>query len=463
MRKEYDSLGEVLVPDSALYGAQTQRSINNFCIGQELMPFSLIKAYALIKEASAASNASLGLLSQEFAQVIIKSCHQIQSGNLQSSFPLKIWQTGSGTQTNMNLNEVIANLSNQMLSGQLGIYKPVHPNDHVNLGQSSNDTFPTAMHMAAVEQITMFLIPALEQMQQCLLEKSKQFALMIKMGRTHMQDATPVTLGQEFAAYAYQIQEVKKYLTLSMQSLYELALGGTAVGTGINTHPDFSNKAIAYIADKTNQPFRGADNKFAALSCHEPCLWVSGALNTLAVALTKIANDIRLMSSGPRGGLCEITMAENEPGSSIMPGKVNPTQCEAITMIATQVMGNNTAITVACSQGHFELNVYKPVIIRNLLHSIDILASGITSFTNHCLQTIEANEERLNELKNRSLMLVTALTPKIGYEKAAQIAKIAHKKNKTLKEVCLEMTSISSEEFDELVDPKKMLFPHRIK
>lgn len=463
MRKEYDSLGEVLVPSDALYGAQTQRSINNFCIGQELMPFSLIKAYALIKEASAVSNTSLGLLPKEFAEVIIKACSEIQSGNLTNSFPLKIWQTGSGTQTNMNLNEVIANYANKMLDGQLGVYKPIHPNDHVNLGQSSNDTFPTAMHMAAIDQITSLLLPALDDLIKCLLDKSKQFESIIKMGRTHLQDATPVTLGQEFSAYAYQIQEAKKYLILSMQSLYDLALGGSAVGTGINTHPDFSSKAIAYISNKTNQPFKESTNKFAALSSHEPCLWVSSALNTLACALTKIANDIRLMSSGPRGGLYEISMAENEPGSSIMPGKVNPTQCEAITMIATQVMGNNCTISIACSQGHFELNVYKPVIIRNLLHSIDILSSGIVSFNNNCLVSISANEDRLNELKDRSLMLVTALTPKIGYEKAAQIAKIAHKSNKTLKEVCLEMTTITKEEFDELVDPKKMLSPHRTK
>jgi fumarate hydratase class II len=462
-RIEHDSMGQVIVPKEALYGAQTQRSINNFNIGQELMPKSLIYAYALIKQVAAQVNSELGLLKKDLAEIIIKVCQEIIDGKLDKEFPLKIWQTGSGTQTNMNINEVIANRSNQILGCDLGIYSPIHPNDHVNLGQSTNDSFPTAMHIAAALEINHRLLPSMNNLIKTLDEKTNKFAFIIKMGRTHMQDATPITLGQEFSAYAYQTKEAKKYILNALPSIYELALGGTAVGTGINTHPDFAQKTALLIAQKTGLPFITSPNKFAALASNDPCANLSGALNNLSISLMKIANDIRLLSSGPRGGLYEISMAENEPGSSIMPGKVNPTQCEAITMIAAQVMGNNTAITIACSQGHLELNVFKPVIIKNLLHSIDILSDGIQSFNEHCLISIAPNIARLKELESRSLMLITALTPHIGYEQAAKIAKLAHQQNKTLKEICLELNIINEELFDEAVRPETMLSPQRIK
>jgi len=462
-RIEHDSMGQVLVPTNALYGAQTQRSLNNFNIGQELMPKSLIKAYALIKQVAAQVNSELGLLKKDFAEIIIKTCQEVIDAKLDKEFPLKIWQTGSGTQTNMNLNEVIANRCNQILGFELGSNSPIHPNDHVNLGQSTNDSFPTAMHIAAALELNHRLLPSINNLIKTLDEKTNKFSSIIKMGRTHMQDATPITLGQEFSAYAYQIKEAKKYILNALPSIYELALGGTAVGTGINTHPDFAQKTALLIAQKTGLAFITSPNKFAALASNDPCANLSAALNNLSISLMKIANDIRLLSSGPRGGLYEISMAENEPGSSIMPGKVNPTQCEAITMIAAQVMGNNTAITIACSQGHLELNVFKPVIIRNLLHSIDILSDGIQSFNEHCLISIAANIARLKELETRSLMLVTALTPHIGYEQAAKIAKLAHQQNKTLKEVCLELNVISEELFDEAVKPETMLSPNRIK
>ena len=462
-RTEHDSMGKVLVPTNALYGAQTQRSINNFNIGQELMPKSLIKAYALIKQVAAQVNSDLGLLKKDFAEIIIKTCQEIMDAKLDKEFPLKIWQTGSGTQTNMNLNEVIANRCNQVLGFELGCNSPIHPNDHVNLGQSTNDSFPTAMHIAAALELNHRLLPSINNLIKALDEKTNKFASIIKMGRTHMQDATPITLGQEFSAYAYQIKEAKKYIINALPSIYELALGGTAVGTGINTHPDFAQKTAFLIAQKTGLPFVSSPNKFAALASNDPCANLSSALNNLSISLMKIANDIRLLSSGPRGGLYEISMAENEPGSSIMPGKVNPTQCEAITMIAAQVMGNNTAITIACSQGHLELNVFKPVIIRNLLHSIDILSDGIQSFNEHCLISIAPNIARLKELETRSLMLVTALTPHIGYEQAAKIAKLAHQQNKTLKEICLELNIISEELFDDVMRPQSMLSAARIK
>ncbi len=462
-RIEHDSMGQVLVPTNALYGAQTQRSLNNFNIGQELMPKSLIKAYALIKQVAAQVNSELGLLKKDFAEIIIKTCQEVIDAKLDKEFPLKIWQTGSGTQTNMNLNEVIANRCNQILGFELGSNSPIHPNDHVNLGQSTNDSFPTAMHIAAALELNHRLLPSINNLIKTLDEKTNKFSSIIKMGRTHMQDATPITLGQEFSAYAYQIKEAKKYILNALPSIYELALGGTAVGTGINTHPDFAQKTALLIAQKTGLAFITSPNKFAALASNDPCANLSAALNNLSISLMKIANDIRLLSSGPRGGLYEISMAENEPGSSIMPGKVNPTQCEAITMIAAQVMGNNTAISIACSQGHLELNVFKPVIIRNLLHSIDILSDGIQSFNEHCLISIAANIARLKELETRSLMLVTALTPHIGYEQAAKIAKLAHQQNKTLKEVCLELNVISEELFDEAVKPETMLSPNRIK
>lgn len=459
-RVDHDSMGEVKLPKNALYGAQTQRSYENFNIGTETMPLPLIKAYGTLKKACAVINCDLKFLSKENTQAIKKACDEIIEGNFLSEFPLKIWQTGSGTQTNMNVNEVIANRANQILGNALGSYSPIHPNDHVNFAQSTNDSFPTAMHIAIAMEIKNNLCHSLDELIKTLDKKSKDFANIVKMGRTHLQDATPITLGQEFSGYSFQLKECKKALNDNLYYIYQLAIGGSAVGTGLNTHPSFAKSVCELVSEYTRLPFVSSENKFAALAANDGCALLSGALNTLAVALMKIANDIRWLASGPRGGLCEITMQENEPGSSIMPGKVNPTQCEAITMIACQVMGNHTAVSIACSQGNFELNVFKPVIIRNILHSIEILSDGIKSFNEKCVQSIEPNLTKINELKTRSLMLVTALTPYIGYEKAAFIAKKAHKENKTLKEVCLELNIMSAKEFDERVLPEKMLAPN---
>jgi len=458
-RKDRDSMGEILVPREALYGPQTERSKINFAIGSEQMPKNLIRAYALIKQAAAEANMALGLLPKEKAELIIDAAEEIIEGKHNKEFPLKVWQTGSGTQTNMNLNEVIANIANKKMGKQLGANSPIHPNDHVNMSQSTNDSFPTAMHVAAVIEINHHLLPSLDNLTKTFAKKSFEFRDIVKMGRTHLQDATPLTLGQEIGGYASQLSACKTWIISGLSGLYELALGGTAVGTGLNCPRGYDKLVASIIAKKTDLAFVTSPDKFSALASHDACAQMSGSLNTLAAACMKIANDIRLMASGPRGGLYEIFIAENEPGSSIMPGKVNPTQCEALTMVAAQVMGNHVAITIACSQGHFELNVYKPVIIKNLLNSIEILSDAMHSFDIHCAQTIKPNHHRLDELKNRSLMLVTALTPFIGYDQAAKIAKEAHEQHKTLKEVVLEHHLMSEAEFDERCDPKKMLSP----
>jgi fumarate hydratase, class II len=458
-RLDRDSMGEVKVPKSAYYGAQTQRSLENFPIGTEVMPASFIKAYAIIKQAAAITNHQLGLLPTDIMQLIVQASEEIIQGKLMNEFPLKIWQTGSGTQTNMNVNEVISNRANELSGKPLGEKSPTHPNDHVNLGQSTNDSFPAAIHISAALLIHHRLLLSIEKLKATFDKKADDFKDVVKMGRTHLQDATPVTLGQEMGSYSAQLHACDKAIRKLMPFLYELALGGTAVGTGLNSHPDYAHKVATVIAQKTGLPFVTAPNKFAVMAAHDACALISGALNTLAVALMKIANDIRWLSSGPRGGLGEITIAENEPGSSIMPGKVNPTQSEAMTMVCCQVMGNSVAITIACSQGNFELNVFKPVIMKNLLNSIELLADAMDCFDDKCAQSIMPNYPRLKELEARSLMLVTALTPYIGYDKAAAVAKAAHKENKTLKEVCLELGLMSEAEFDERVRPEKMLSP----
>jgi fumarate hydratase class II len=461
-RIDRDTMGDVTVPAAAYYGPQTARSLENFPIGRETMPPDFIKAYAIVKQASALTNTQLKLLSEDKNTLISQACEEIINGGLADQFPLKIWQTGSGTQTNMNLNEVIANRANTLAGQKLGSNKPIHPNDDVNLGQSTNDSFPTVMHVAAARMTHERLLPELASLIATFEKKSQDFMSVIKMGRTHLQDATPITLGQELSGYASQLKMAQTAITSSLPGIYELALGGTAVGTGLNCHPDFAVAAARAIATKTKLPFITAPNKFAALGGNDACVWLSGALNVLACAFMKIANDIRWLASGPRGGLGEITIAENEPGSSIMPGKVNPTQSEAATMVCCQVMGNHTAISMACSQGHFELNVFKPVIMKNLLDSIELLADALSSFDLRCARSIEPNYPRLAELKDRSLMLVTALAPHLGYEQAANIAKKAHKEGKTLKEVCLELGLMSAEQFDERVRPEDMLRPNLV-
>lgn len=458
-RLDQDSMGTINVPEEAFYGAQTQRSLENFPIGSEVFAPSFIRALAIIKQAAALANNQLGLLSDEITQLIVRATSEIIDGAYLEQFPLKIWQTGSGTQTNMNMNEVVASLANELAGKTRGAKSPVHPNDHVNMSQSTNDIFPTAMHVSAAMEIRFGLLKHIDQLARTFEEKAEKFCDVVKMGRTHLQDATPVTLGQEMSGYAAQLRSCEKAILDCLPYLYELAAGGTAVGTGLNSHRDYAPKIAMLIAEKTGIPFQSAPNKFSAMAGHDACAFVSGALNMLACAFMKIANDIRWMASGPRGGLGEITIAENEPGSSIMPGKVNPTQSEAATMVCCQVMGNHVAISVACSQGNFELNVFKPVIIRNLLHSIELLSDSLKCFDEKCAQSIEANMAKINDIKNRSLMLVTALAPYIGYDKAALVAKTAHKEHKTLKEVCLEMNLMSEKEFDERVRPEKMIGP----
>lgn len=460
-RIDEDSMGTIEVPKDAYYGAQTQRSIMNFPIGHQTMPESFIKAYAIIKQAAALANNELGILDNEVTQLIVRASDEIIQGQHLDQFPLKIWQTGSGTQTNMNVNEVIANRANEMAGHPLGDKSPVHPNDHVNLSQSTNDTFPTAMHISAALEVKFRLLKQLDALAKTFEKKAEAFKNIVKMGRTHLQDATPVTLGQELGGYAAQLRAAEQGIKTNLIPIYELALGGTAVGTGLNSHRDYAQKAASLIAQKTGLPFVTAPNKFAALAANDACALLSGALNTLAVALMKIVNDIRWLASGPRGGLGEISIAENEPGSSIMPGKVNPTQSEATSMVCCQVMGNNVTISIACSQGHFELNVFKPVIMKNLLDSIELLSDAMASFNERCAQTIEPNLTRIGELKDRSLMLVTALTPFIGYDQAAKVAKIAHKEGKTLKQVCMELELMSEKEFDERVRAEQMLEPNR--
>lgn len=458
-RVETDTFGEIKVPSDKLWGAQTQRSFENFKIGTEKMPVALIKAMAIIKKSAAIVNSKKGVLDEKIAEAIVNAADRVIEGSLAKHFPLVVWQTGSGTQTNMNVNEVISNLAIEALGGIIGSKHPVHPNDHVNMGQSSNDTFPTAMNIAAVSQIKEVLIPALSHLHKALVAKEVQFANIIKIGRTHTQDATPMTLGQEFSGYVTQICFAISRLQSTLPRLSLLAQGGTAVGTGINSYKSFGEEIAQEISKNSGHTFHTAPNKFEALASNDAIVEASGVLNTISVSLMKIANDIRFLGSGPRSGLGELLLPENEPGSSIMPGKINPTQCEAITMVCTQVMGNHTTITVAGSNGHFELNVFKPVMIYNLLQSITLLADSCVSFTDHCVRGIQANEPRIKKLMEESLMLVTALNKYIGYDKAAKIAKNAHAKGITLKASALELNLVSEKDFDQWVQPADMVHP----
>ncbi|MEZ5813726.1 MAG: class II fumarate hydratase [Alphaproteobacteria bacterium] len=458
-RVETDSLGKVKVPADAYYGAQTQRSLKNFDIGTEKMPAPLIRALGIQKKAAALANMAQGSLNKKIGKALIQAAEEVIDATLAEQFPLAVWQTGSGTQSNMNANEVIAGRANEILTGTRGGKDPVHPNDHCNMGQSSNDTFPTVMHIAAVEEIHHRLLPALEMLHKALDDKAKKFAKIVKNGRTHLQDATPLTLGQEFSGYATQVKYGIARIKDTLPRLYALAQGGTAVGTGINSKAGFDKAFAKEVAKITGLPFESAKNKFEALAAHDALVESSGALNTLAVSLMKIANDIRLLGSGPRSGIGELILPANEPGSSIMPGKVNPTQCEALTMVCAQVMGNHTAVSIAGSQGHFELNVFKPVIIYNVLQSIRLLADSAKSFTENCVQGIEADEKRIKTMMENSLMLVTALNPHIGYDNAAKIAKKAYADGTTLKEAALELKLLSAEEFDKWVDPLTMIKP----
>ncbi len=458
-RIESDSMGEVQVPDDQYYGAQTARSLMNFKIGGETFPFEFIKALAIVKKVAALTNAELKLLPKEKADLIVKAADEIIAGKLNAHFPLVVWQTGSGTQTNMNVNEVIANRAIEIAGGKMGSKNPIHPNDHVNMSQSTNDVFPTAMHIACVDRVHSRLFPVLKKLQKALEQKSQEFKDIIKIGRTHLMDATPLTLGQEFSGYVQQVKNALNHIETALPELYELALGGTAVGTGLNAHPKFCEKAVKKIAELTGHPFVPAQNKFEALASHGAILELSGSLKTLAASLTKIANDIRWLGSGPRCGIGELHLPENEPGSSIMPGKVNPTQPEAITMVSLQVFGNDTTISFAGASGNFELNVFKPVIIYNILQSIRLLADACESFTEHCLVGITANKENIKKHVENSLMLVTALNPHIGYDKAAKVAKKAHEENLTLKEAAVALKFLTAQEFDKLVRPENMLGP----
>ena len=456
-RTETDSFGPLEVPADKYWGAQTQRSLANFKIGGETMPLALIRALGIVKKSAAVTNLALGKIDPKIAEAIAKAAQEVIDGKLDDNFPLVVWQTGSGTQSNMNANEVISNRAIEMLGGVMGSKKPVHPNDDVNRSQSSNDTFPTAIHIAAAEQVDHKLLPALDHIAKALEEKSAAWMGIIKIGRTHLQDATPITLGQEFSGYAAQVRMGIERIKNTLPHLYQLAQGGTAVGTGINCPKGFPEKFAEEVSKLTRLPFVTAPNKFEALASNDAAVELSGALNVLAVSLFKIASDIRLLASGPRSGIAELSLPENEPGSSIMPGKVNPTQCEAMTMVCCQVIGNHTTITMAGSQGHFELNVFKPVIAYNLLQSIKILAEASVSLTDNCIKGIEPNMARIKELMERSLMLVTALAPKIGYDKATEIAKSAHKHGTTLKQEALRLGYVTEAEFDEIVRPEKMV------
>lgn len=462
MRSESDSMGKIDVPADRYWGAQTERSLHHFSIGHEFvdrMPIEVIHAMATLKKAAAITNAELGLLPKEKADLIVKAADEVISGKLDDHFPLRIWQTGSGTQTNMNVNEVIANRAIEITGGQLGSKSPVHPNDHVNMSQSSNDTFPTAMNIAAVQAIQHHLLPSIQELRDGIDKKAREFSNIVKIGRTHLQDAVPLTLGQEFSGYVAQLDMCIKFIKEILPSLYELAIGGTAVGTGLNAHPEFAQRVAKNIALLTGIPFISAPNKFAALAAHDDVVMMSGALKTLATALMKVANDIRWLGSGPRCGLGELILPENEPGSSIMPGKVNPTQSESMTMVCVQVMGNDTTIGIAGSQGNFELNVFKPVMIFNLLHSVSLLTSSCSSFNRFCIEGLQVNKERINYYLHNSLMLVTALNPHIGYDKAAKIAHTALHDGTTLREACIKLGYLTGEQFDEYVKPEEMTRP----
>jgi fumarate hydratase class II len=455
-RLEKDSLGQVAVPAGHYWGAQTQRSLRLFPFGQT-MPLAIVHALGLLKAACAEANAAMGVLDPSLAELIASVAEEVASGALDGEFPLRVWQTGSGTQTNMNVNEVIANRAIERCGGVLGSKTPVHPNDHVNLSQSSNDTFPTAMHMAVALQLHQVLFPALADLIASLEARATEFAPLLKIGRTHLQDAVPLSLGQEFGGYVAQLGLARDTLLTSLPQLYQLAIGGTAVGTGLNAPPGFSEAVAERLSERLGLPFCSAPNKFQALAGHEPLAAVHGALTVLAGSLMKIANDIRWLASGPRCGLGELVLPENEPGSSIMPGKVNPTQCESLTMVAVQVMGNNTAVQMAASQGNFELNVFKPLIAWNVLESIELLAGACQGFREHCIAGLRANEARLQELLGHSLMLVTALTPAIGYDRACAIARHAHHHDLSLREAALVLGEISADAFDRLVRPETML------
>ncbi|MFN2455723.1 MAG: class II fumarate hydratase [Pyrinomonadaceae bacterium] len=458
VRQETDSMGAINVPADRYYGAQTERSLLHFNIGFDVMPREMIRALGILKKAAASVNEELGKLSPDKSKLIAQACDEVIEGKLDGHFPLRVWQTGSGTQTNMNANEVISNRAIEIAGGEMGSKQPVHPNDDVNMSQSSNDTFPTAMHIAAAERMNA-LIPEVQRLHDAIDAKAREFADVVKIGRTHLQDATPLTVGQEMGGWASLIERDIERLKLVLPGLYDLAIGGTAVGTGLNSHPEFGERAAKKIAELTGLPFKSHPNKFAALSAHDEMVFASGALKTLAASLMKIANDIRWLASGPRAGFCELVLPENEPGSSIMPGKVNPTQSEAMTMVAVQVFGNDAAIGFAGSQGNFELNVFNPVMIHNLLHSIRLIKDACHGFVDYCVAGIELNRAKIDEHLQNSLMLVTALNPHIGYDNAAKIAKHAHKKGISLRESAIELGILTGEQFDEYVKPEEMTHP----
>lgn len=458
-RIETDSMGEIAVPADRYWGAQTERSLHHFDIGHDIMPREVTHAFGILKKAAALTNLELGKLPQDKAELIVKAAEEVCSGRLDEHFPLHVWQTGSGTQSNMNANEVISNRAIEMAKGTMGSKAPIHPNDHVNMSQSSNDTFPTAMHIAAAIAIYHKLLPAVRNLRDALAHKMQAFKDIVKIGRTHLQDAVPMTLGQEFSGYVAQLDACIQRIEQTLPELYELALGGTAVGTGLNTHPQFAVKAASHIASITKLPFNSAPNKFAALASHEPLVMAHSAFKALACALMKIANDVRWLGSGPRCGIGELILPENEPGSSIMPGKVNPTQCEAMTMVCAQVIGNDTTVALAASQGNFELNVFKPVIIFNVLHSLNLLADTCRSFQEFCVEGLEANHSVIDYYLHHSLMLVTALNQHIGYDKAAKIAKTAHHEDISLQEAAIKLGFLTAEQFNEYVKPEEMVNP----
>jgi len=458
-RTESDSMGPIEVAQDRYWGAQTQRSLHHFSVADDRMPDAVIRSMAVLKKAAASVNRDLGKLSDEYADLIAQAANEIIAGSLDDHFPLYVWQTGSGTQTNMNVNEVISNRAIEIAGGERGSKTPIHPNDHVNMSQSSNDTFPTAMNIAAVEEVTHRLVPSVRALRDSLARRADDFSAIVKIGRTHLQDAVPLTLGQEFSGYVAQLDADIERIEVAINGLYELAIGGTAVGTGLNTHPEFAERAAAKIAEITGLPFTSARNKFAALASHDDLVFASGAVRTLAVSLMKIANDIRWLGSGPRAGLGELLLPENEPGSSIMPGKVNPTQSEALTMVCVQVLGNDSATAIAGSMGNFELNVFKPVMIFNFLHSVDLLTDACSNFREFCIDGLEPNLDQIAEYVRDSLMVVTALNPVIGYDKAAEIAKKAHKDKTTLREAAVASGHLTGEEFDAAVRPEDMIAP----